>query len=880
MRILFEVLLALTPRDFRREFGDELRRVADERCREAREQRGRMAAASARAREVLALGRVALELRRAATPAGAVTLESVARDLGLGARSLARRPGFALITAGTLGLGIGSVTTMFSAVNTVLLRPLPYADSDRIVTLFRTDLETGERGNGMSAADVVDIGAIATRMESVAVAEPWSLDYRVDDRTESLRAWAVSSAFFEALGVEPILGRTFVPLEYADGGDAVAILGHGAWVSRFGADPGIVGGTLTLDASPTTIVGVLPPEFGFPNRAELWLPRPPRSWDQESRSQDFMAGVARLGPGASLAEARAELDRIGTSLAEDYPESNWGSGFTAVPLRDHLFGDVRTPLLVMLVAVALVLLIACANVAALVLSRGAQREREYALRGAMGAGIGRMIAHVAAESVVLAGAGCVLGIGMTYGGVAALRRLGPSHLPRIDELQVDGTVLLFGIALGALSALLAGLTPCLRLARPDLAGALSDGARGTGGLRHRRLRGRLVVVQVASSMVLLIGAGLLLRSFRTLVGQELGFDPQDRLAVQLFAYDYANPGERSAFLSRAIENVEAVPGVRGVALTSEVPGATDGVIARLDIDLPFTIADRAVPPAGQEPVARANAVSPDYFELMGIQVLSGRGPARSDLPETPPVIAVNETLSRQISGDGNPIGERLRIRFGRRDVDWEVVGVVRDIRALGHASEPRAEVFFPMSQVDVGSLVLVARTEVDAATLTRAVMEAIWRANPAQSIWGVSTVDGLVADWLRGRRFNLLLLSAFATVSLVLAAVGIYGLVSFSVERRVAELGIRRALGGGSAALMGMVIREGATLAGIGVALGVVIALGLSRFIRGMLYGVEPTDPLTVGALAASMLAVAMAASLVPALRAMRVDPVRVLRGE
>lgn len=880
MRRLFAFLLGLTPSDFRRDFGDELIRVADERRREARRKRGRLAAAIVQAREALALARVAIELRPSFARDGRVTLGSLANDLKLAARSLARRPGFTMVAAGTLGLGIGSVTAMFSAVNTVLLRPLPYDDPDRIVTVFRTDLETGERGEGMSAADIGDLGAVARRLESVAVAEPWSVDYRAGERTESLRAWATSSGFFQALGVEPLLGRTFVPEEYAEGGDAVALLGHAAWVSRFGGAPGVVGATLVLDGSPTTIVGVLPPGFRYPERAELWLPRPPRPWDHESRAQAYMAGVARLAPGASLDEARAELQRIAASLAEAHPESNRATGFVAIPLREQLFGNVRSPLVVLVVAVVLVLLIACANVAGLVLSRGSQREHEFALRGALGAGVGRLVAHVAAESVVLAGAGCTLGIGMTFGGVAAIRRLGPTHLPRIDQLQVDGRVLLFALALGVLSAVLAGLTPCLRLARPDLNGALSDGARSTDRRGHRRLRRRLVVVQIASAMVLLIGAGLLLRSFRTLVGEDLGFDPRDRLAVQLFLYDYAGSGERAEFLSRAIENVEAVPGVRDVALTSEVPGATDGVIARLDIGVPFTIVDRAAPPAGQEPVARANVVSAGYFGLMGIPLLGGRGLASADVREARPVIVVNETLSRQISEDGDPLGVRLRAAFGGRDTEWEVVGVVRDVRALGHASRPRAEIFFPLNQVDFGSLVMVVRTEVDAATLTSPVKEAVWRANPAQSIWGASTVEDLVADWLRERRFNLLLLSAFAVISIALAAVGLYGLVSFSVERRLAELGIRRALGGGSGALVGIVVREGATLAAIGVTLGVLVALGLSRFIRGMLYGVEPTDPMTVVVLAASMLAVAVTASLAPALRAMRVDPVRVLRSE
>jgi putative ABC transport system permease protein len=880
--VWFRLLVRMMPGDFRSEFGEEVCRVAEEQWEDARHGLGAWGTLHFWARQSMALARAAPRVRQKKTDTrGGTVMDGFVQDLKYAARGLGRRPGFTTVTVLTLGLGIGATTAIFSAVHAVLLRPLPYGDAERVVVLFRGDVFTGERREGVSAANVRDFRDAATLFQEVAVAEPWSLDLRVEGRAESLRTWSVTQGFFEAIGAEPILGRTFTDADYAEAGSSIVVLGHRAWTNRFGSDPAIVGQPLTLDGQARTVVGVLPADFRFPDAAELWIPRPPQPWDEQSRPADFMTGVARLADGVSLAQAEAEASRIATTLRQTYTRVNADLDYQLVPLREHLLGNVRTPLLVIMAAVGFVLLIACANVAGLILARGAQRERDYALRGALGASAGRLVSHVSAESLLLALAGCIFGVVLTHGGMRAIQALGPDHLPRIDQLSVDGTVLSFALATAVLSAVLSGLAPSLRLSRPDLRGALGDGARGASSSRRQaRARGHLVVAQVAAAVVLLFGAGLLIRSFAVLLEQDLGFDPTDRLALQIFAYDYESPAEARVVVDEMIANIEALPGVTGVGMTTDLPGATDGAISKIDITVPFTIQDRDPPPQGQEPVLEISQISPDFFEMMGIDIVAGRAFTAADNADATPVVMVNEALVRRHFPNDDPIGERLLIRFGEASVPREIVGVARDTRPLGHASEPRPEAYTPLLQQPTGSITFVVRASVDAAALTIPAMEAIWEANPAQSIWGAAPVEDMLADWLKERRFNLFLLTTFSVLALALAAIGLYGLVSFSVERRLGELGIRRALGGRAGDLVGMVLGEGARLAAVGLVIGLVAAWYLSRFMQGMLFEIEPTDPLTFALLGLLVLAIALAATLLPAMRAMRVDPVEALRSE
>ena len=885
-------LLFLLPSRFKEEYGAELAEVVEDRWRRVRKRGSIAAKIRFWTRETVALTRLALRLRLGFEPEETQPrsaqkktrwweVNGLGQDVKQAARSLFKQPGFTLVTVLTLGLGIGASTAIFSAVNAVLFRDLAYTDADRIVAVFHTDTETRDRSTGASAANIRDLAEASNRLSGAAIAEPWSLDLSFVDRAESLRTWAVSAGFFEILGTDPAFGRTFLPDEYLDGNDRVVVLGHRSWLQRFGGDPSIVGRIVTLDNEPYTIVGILPPDFKYPGQAAAWVPRPPRPWDDASRTANYMFGVARLTDGATLADAQAEADLLASSLAESFPGTNATTGLELVPFREHLFGDVRTPLYVLLSAVGLVLLIACANVTGLMLARGAKREREYALRAAIGAGRARLAGYIATESFILATLGCVVGVGLTFLGVRVIESLGPDHLPRIDELSVDRTVLMFAVIVAGLSAFLAGSAPAFRLSRPDLRGALSDGSRSsTGGPKGNRLRNRLVVIEIAAALVLLIGAGLLTRSFSLLIDEELGFDPTDRVAVQVFAYDYEGD-ERMQFVNQTVENMRAIPGVREVALATSVPGATDGAIASIDIDLPMRIDGTAPPPVGQEPIVFITDVSESYFDVMGMSMVSGRNFDADDRSEGPPVVIVNEALARRHLGYQNPVGQRIGLPSASTEDGWrwsEIVGVLRDVRPLGFESEPRPEVYRPIKQVGGGSLTFVLATDVDAGSIVTQATDAVWDANPSQAVWGAATLETLLGDWLKERRFNVVLLSSFAVIAVLLSAIGMYALISFSMEQRVGELGIRRALGGQTPDVLRMVLKEGATLAGAGVVLGIMAALALTRFLGGMLFGVEPTDWPTFGLLALAVFAVSSLATLVPAIRATRVDPVEALR--
>lgn len=896
MLATYRALLLLLPRAFHREYGAEMEAVVEEHWAEAGAGLGPAGALGFWLRQGWAVIRIAVTLRiRGGGPAEVASLvdhvtrrggrrgemmDGLWQDVRHSTRALARRPGFALVTVVTLGLGIGACTAIFSAVHAVLLRDLPYEEPERIVVVFHEGRETGERGNGVSAANARDLWEEAERLSVVAVAEPWSLDLEVDGRAESLRAWAVSEGFFEAVGVEAALGRTFRPEDHVPGSEPVVLLGHRSWRTRFAGDPAVVGRVLTVEGQAIPVVGILPEGFRLPDEAEVWVPRRPREEDGEQRAADFMTGFGRLAPGATLDAAEDEARRVAASLAEQHPETNGRLSFRLVPLREHLFGNVRTPLLVLLGAVGFVLLIACVNVAGLMLARAAERRREYALRSALGAGAGRLARRIAVESLLLAGGGCLIGLGLAWLGVRTIRGLGPDHLPRIDQIGIDGTVLAFSVAAAVLSALIAALVPSLRLARLDPGASLADGSRTSSPGRGRTsARHRLVVLEVAAAMVLVVGAGLLFRSFSTLLDRDLGFEPENRLALQLFAYGYESAQERANFVNATLDEMEAIPGVRRVALTSTVPAANDaGALSSIDIELPFTVQDRTVPPRGQEPRARMTQASPNYFGVMGIPRVEGRDFETSDGPEAPPVIIVNEALARRHFGDRSPIGEQLVIGF--RPLPREIVGVVADVRPGGFESEPVPEVYFPLTQVGTGSLTFILEAEGDAASLTGPAMEAVWRVNPSQSIWGAATVEGLLSEWLVERRFNLLLLGAFAAVALLLAVVGIYGLISFSVAQRSAELGIRRALGSRSSSILRLVLGEGARLALMGVGIGLIGSLALTRFLQGMLFEVEPHDPAVLVFLGLAVLGASMLATLVPAMRALGSDPAAVLRTE
>jgi putative ABC transport system permease protein len=701
-----------------------------------------------------------------------------------------------------------------------------------------------------------------------------------DGRAQSVRGWTVSEGYFEAMGARVLLGRTFLPGEFVAGNDKVVLLSHRTWQARFDRDPGILGRQLILDGIAHVVVGVLPREFKYPSSAELWAPRPPQAWDEEVRAGAQMEGVARLADGVTLVQVQEELDRIAARLSEVHPVSNANVGFHVVPFRQELFGSIRFPLLFLLGSVGLVLLIAAANVAGLQLARGAVRSKEYALRRALGASSSSIVRLVSVESLLLAVGGGLAGVALAYLGLHAVRILAPEGVPRIDELRIDGTVLGFALLISLGSAIGSGIAPALRASRGGLHGALADNSRGTTtGRTSSRLRNRLVVIEIAMALALTIGAGLLVRSFDRLMDTELGFDAANRLAVQVFAYDQEDQPDL-AFIRRAIDEIHAVPGVESVGLTTALPLADNESIWSLHGLVAVATDDGARSLPGSGPIAHIVAVDTGYIESMGLMLRDGRNFTMQDNATSPRVALVNEAFARQHFADGSAVGQHVTL-LGRSTVTRDIVGVLSDVRTRGLESEPVAEVYIPYFQSPgTGGVTFVVRTVTDPVPLIAAVEGAVWRTDPGQAIWAVHPMTELFEDWTRQRRFNTALLTTFAGLALILACIGVYGLLSFSVAQRINELGVRRALGADAPAVLAVVMKQGLMLAVVGTGIGLVAAALLTRMLQGLLFGVPPLDPLTFGVVTAIVMCVALLSAFQPAWRATRIDPATALRGQ
>ncbi len=799
-------------------------------------------------------------------------LEGLYGDLRQATRALRSRPAFTGVAVLTLGLGIGAATAMFSAVHAVLLRPLPYADADRVVILKRSNQADGSLAAGVPAADVRDLAERARTLEHVALADGiHGLRLVKDGRAESLRTWVVSRGFFEAIGAQTQLGRAFVEDEFVAGNERVVILGHHTWQTRFGGAADVIGQQVTLDGAAHTIIGIMPAQFGYPSRADAWTPRPPQPKDDAARGSPTMHGVARLARGVSLTDARTEVARIASGLAAVHPASNAETSIELVPLRRHLLGDVRTPLLLLLGAVGLVLLAAAANVAGLQLARGASRSREYALRAALGASSARVLRLVLTESLLLAACGGVLGVALAVAGTGVIETLAADHLPRVDGLRVDATVLAFAVGITVFSAVVAGVTPALHAARANLQSILAGGSRGsTQGPGVVGLRDRFVIAEIALALVLTIGAGLLVRSLDHALQNELGFDPHNRLTFQVWSYDDQHRA-RLGFFDAAADRVRELPGVRSVGMTTDLPFADGEQILSpgrtAAFDLPHS-------PSRTSPTAAAVGIDDGFAAAMGIRVVRGRNVTDRDGPETPAVALVNEAFVRRYLSGREPIGVPIRMSSGQTR---EIVGVLADVRRQGFESEPEPEIYLPLAQEPRNGLTFVAHAEADPALLVAAVREALWAVDPNQAVWAMRPMRDLLADWLRQRRFNTALLTAFATLALILACIGVYGLTAFTIEQRYRELGVRKALGGRSADILAVVLRRVLVLGVIGSAIGVAGAIVFTRFLRGMLFGVTAFDAPTFGFVSMFVVGTAVVAALLPATRATRVDPLVVL---
>jgi putative ABC transport system permease protein len=808
-------------------------------------------------------------------------------DLRIAFRQLVKRPGFTLVAIVTLALGIGATTTIFSVVDHLMLRDLPFPDADRVVTLWQANHREGNPREDVAPGNFLEWKDRAGSFAAMGAAEPYSFDLTGEDRPQVVLANYVTDGFFDALGVQPAAGRLLQAEDFRAGSGAVAVVGWGLWQRRFGADPALVGRTIVLDGQPTTVVGILPRDLdlglGYSYaRRDLWVPRRLQGWERSSRSSAWWTVVARLAPGATLATAQADMDRVAGGLAAEFPATNNGVGASVVPLHEHLVGAARPTLMLLAAGVGLVLLVACVNIANLLLARGADRAREIAVRAAMGAGRGRLVVQLLAESAVLAAAGAVAGIVLAFWAVDLIKAVAPGDIPRFETVAVNLRVLGFGVGLAALTALVFGLAPALRLSRPDVREVLAEG-RVTPGRGRLRARQALIVAETALALTLLIGAGLLLRSFGTLLRVDPGFHREHLLALQVFYWeDGHTPQHRADFFDRTLQNIRALPGVRSAGAVSAAPF----LAANLDIRRAFRQVDEPPPRPGEEPQTYITTATPGYFETMGIPLLRGRLFDERDRFGAPPVVLINETLRRQSFADRDPVGRRVTVGetltrdSGAPAPEFEILGVVGDVRHTGLDAAPRPEMFFAQGQTGDGSMTYFVRAAGDPTTLIPAVQQVIWAEAPLQTFYQTGSVDALVGATLTGRRFTLLLIAIFAGLALLMAAVGIYGVISFAVTQRTHEVGIRMALGADRRAVLRMILRDGVGLAVVGVAIGLLGAALATPLMGDLLFAVSPRDALAFGAGVVTLLAAAGLASWLPAYRATRISPVEALRHE
>jgi predicted permease len=812
----------------------------------------------------------------------------LARDVPYAARTLRRTATVSLLAVVTLALGIGANAAIFSVVNAVLLRPLPYREPDRLVRVFETKKDDPTWTGSVAVPNLNDWREQSRTIEGFVAYEFSGRNLQRGADVQRVSAVTVSANAFAILGHPPLLGRGFAPGEDAEGRNQVVVLSEGLWRREFGADPAVVGRAISLDGVPHEVVGVMPADFGFPAGAgspELWVPYTPRRADLASRDNHFLSVIARLRPGVTLGQASAEMRRIAERLEGAYPRDMANRTVGLVPLPENAVGRARPALLVLFGAVTLVLLVACANVAALLLARAAARRQAAAVRLALGATRGRLVREQLVESTLLALVGAVLGTAVAWGALRALARVGGRVLPVVGAASLDPRVLAFLLGVSVLCGLAAGLAPALQASSWGLRDALAGaGGKTTAGGAQQRARTALVVAQMALSLVLLAGAGLLLRAFALLNATSTGLEPAGvvtaRLSVPRGQYGSSSLPERvRALYFPALERVRALPGVRAAAVINMLPIESWGTNGGYWID------GRPKPPFGQGPSVELRQVSPGYFAAMGIPLKAGRDFTEADGLAGPEPTLVNEAFARREFPGESPIGRRIRRGPDSASV-FTIVGVVGDVRQAGLDREPMPEMYFTYRSDRAGfrPSIMVVRAAGGAAALTpglvSAVRAAVTNVAPDVPLYAVRTMGEVIGESLAARRFNLLLLGAFAAVAVTLAACGLYGVLAYAVTQRSRELGIRVALGADRRAVIRLVVRHGAAIAGVGIAAGLAGAALLSRVMASMLYGVGARDPLTLAGVSALLGAVALAATYVPARRAARSDPMVALRAE
>ena len=797
------------------------------------------------------------------------------QDLRYATRQLRKSAGFTVVAVVTLALAIGANTAVFSVVDQVLLHPLPYPDSDRIVEVSQTF--KGLPTYDASPANYLDWLAQNQVFAEMAASRGWQGSLSVGDRPDRVKGAMTTPSFFPLFGVDPILGRGLEASDAQPGNDHVVVLGYGLWQRYFAADRAIVGRDIRLNGEPYTVVGVMPQNFSPDDYGELWLPSPwgvpthplvPDKDPRQFRGRNYLDVWARLKPGVSIQHARAELDTIGRRLEKQYPDSNGEVGVTSVPLHEYIVGDIRPVLLVLLAAVVIVLLIGCANVANLLLARATARAKEISIRTALGATRRRLLRQLLTESVLLALVGGALGLLLAVLAVPSLLALSPPDIRQFKQIGINREVLAFSFLASVVCGVVFGLLPALQTSRSNPNEFLKEGERGSTANRGRT-RSALVIAEVGLSLVLLVGAGLLVKSFARLMDVNAGFDPDHLLTFNLGLPPSTDSVHQLAFYQQVMQRLQALPGVQAVGAVSRLPLAggnssrsfnVPGVEKSYDADIRISTAD--------------------YFRAMRIPLLKGRSFRDSDLGGSPNVAVVNDALARTVFPGQDPIGKQIT-NFGPDNLTLQVIGVVGNVRHVGLDADPHSEIYQLLGQAQWPSMFVAVRSaSSDATSVTSEAQNAVWSVNKDVPLANVRTMQDVIANSVQRRKFSMLLLTIFAAVAMLLAAIGLYGVMSYSVAQRTHEIGIRMALGARRPDVLTLVVKQGMALALMGIAAGAVLSLAMTRLISGMLFGISATDPLTFVAVGAILGTVAFLANYLPARRASKVDPMVALRYE
>ena len=841
----------------------------------AREEAARRFGSLAAVREAC----ISIDTRRRERVRRREVLGNVRQDIRFALRSLLKSPVFTLMAVLCVGLGVGVTSTILSAVNAIMVRPLPYAEADDLAAVYAWRPRTDEHGVNISWPDYVSWRNDSRSFAQLGMYTRQAFAFSGEGEPERVDGARVTANLFPLLGVPPLLGAGFTAQSEQPNGPRVVLISHALWQRRFGGQPDVVNRTITLDGHPTQVVGVMPPGFAFPDRGQAWIPLVVEESGLRRGNRFYSGAIGRLKPGVSLEETQQDLDVISARLAAEYPNDNGEWRAEAVSLRDDLVGDLRQPLLVFLGAVACVLLIVCANVANLMLTRGAAREREVAVRAAIGAGRGRLVRQLVTESLVLASLGGIVGLGVAALGVKLYAQAVPDGLPWYVTLRLDGVTLLITLGLSILTGVLFGIVPAFRSSSVSLSGALRDGTASAGeGRRRSRLRSSLVVAEVTLSVVLMIGAGLLLRSYAVLQGTNLGFDRKQvlsfRMALPRNKYD--SDEARRNFYASLFERIKALPGVQTVGSAQGIPQSGWNVQADISVE------GRPAPPRGQELEVHYQVVAPDFFAAIGVPLIRGRWLGPQDRDTLNPVVVINETMARRAFPDEDPLGRRIKIGAASGDDPWTtIVGVIGDFRHYRLPEPMGPAMYYAYNQYPQYTQTVVVRsgeTAGDPAALTPGIRAILRQLDPDVPAYQWQTLEEAVDRALWRQRLQGQVIGLFAALAMILATIGIYGVISYSVAQRTREVGVRVALGATASQVMGLVLRQGVALVVIGVGLGLLAALGASRLLTRFLYGVAATDLITFVGVPLVLAAVAIMASWLPARRAARIDPLVAMR--